>query len=123
MRRVLVHGAAACCALLLLGCSDDEDVPAGFDAGSLVAIEDVTGHDVDVAVRIRGPVFRVAGTTHICSAVLESFPPQCGEPSLIVEGWDIDSDERAQTEGDVTWVEDVELSGPIRDGVLQAAAG
>jgi hypothetical protein len=68
-------------------------------------------------------VFRVEGTTRICSAILESFPPQCGEPSLVVEGWDIDSDERAQTEGQVTWVEDVELAGTISDGTLHAAAG
>jgi hypothetical protein len=109
--------------MLPAACGDDDGDDAAYEPGSLVAIEDVVGADVDVEVRVRGPAFRVAGTTRICSAILESFPPQCGEPSLVVEGWDIDTDGRAQTAGDVTWVEDVELTGTIDDGVLHAATG
>jgi hypothetical protein len=109
--------------MLPVACGDDDGDDDGFEEGSLVAIEDVTGTDVDVEVRVRGPAFRVAGTTRICSAILESFPPQCGEPAVVVVGWDIDTDARAQTEGDVTWVEDVELSGTIDEGVLRVATG
>jgi hypothetical protein len=115
-------GLASIPVLFAAACGDDGGDP-GFEEGQLVAIEEVAEADVDVAVRVRGPVFLVDGTTRICSAILESFPPQCGEPSLVVEGWDIDSDERAQTEGGVTWVEDVELAGRVQDGVLVAAAG
>jgi hypothetical protein len=118
---VAAIAALACTPVAFAACGDDDGAPA-FDEGQLVAIEDVAEADTDVSVRVRGPAFRVDGTTRICSAILESFPPQCGEPSLVVEGWDIDSDERAQTEGSVTWVEDVELAGPIHDGVLGAAA-
>jgi hypothetical protein len=116
---VAAIAALACTPVVFAACGDD-GAPA-FDEGQLVAIEDVIEADTDVSVRVRGPAFRVAGTTRICSAILESFPPQCGEPSLVVEGWDIDSAERARTEGSVTWVEDVELAGPIHDGVLAAA--
>jgi hypothetical protein len=119
--RGLVAGVLA--ALLPVACTDDDGDDAEFEEGSLVAIEQVTGTDVDVEVRVRGPAFRVAGTTRICSAILESFPPQCGEPSLVVDGWDIDTDAQAQTAGDVTWVEDVELSGTIDEGVLRVATG
>jgi hypothetical protein len=122
VRRTVLGGLAVLAAMLPAACGDDGD-DAAYEPGSLVAIEDVVGADVDVEVRVRGPAFRVAGTTRICSAILESFPPQCGEPSLVVDGWDIDTDGRAQTAGDVTWAEDVELTGTIDDGVLHAATG
>jgi hypothetical protein len=106
--------------VLLAACGNDG---GGYTAGQSVDIEDVVDEEVGVPVHVQGPVIRVDDTTRICSAILESFPPQCGEPSLVVEGWDIDADPRAQTEGDVTWVENVELTGTISDGTLAAAAG
>jgi hypothetical protein len=123
MRRIVARGLVALATLLPLSCGEEGGDDPSLEPGSLVAIGDVLGTDVDVEVRVRGPVFRMAGTTRICSAILESFPPQCGEPSLVVEGWDIDADERARTEGGVTWVESVELTGTMSDGVLYAAAG
>ncbi len=107
--------------VLVAACSGGGD--NGPTEGQLVQIAAVVDEEVDVAVRVQGPVFRIDDTTRICSAILESFPPQCGEPSLVVTGWDIDTDPRAQTEGDVTWVEGVELAGTISDGTLTAAAG
>jgi hypothetical protein len=109
--------------VLLAACGNDDGGGSDFTEGQLVQIADVTDEEVDVLVRVQGPVIRVDDTTRICAAILESFPPQCGEPSLIVDGWDIDADPRAQSAGDVTWVENVELTGTISDGTLTAAAG
>ena len=55
----------------------------------------------------------------LCSALMESFPPQCGQPHLVVEGLDLAGISDLQTEGNVTWSNaPVKLRGSVRDGVL-----
>jgi hypothetical protein len=60
----------------------------------------------------------------LCSAMLESYPPQCGGSSLVVEGLDLESVEDLTSTEDpslaqVTWSEtEVSVLGDIENGVI-----
>lgn len=63
-------------------------------------------------------------TVRLCSGVLESYPPQCGEPSIVVEGLDLATVDGLTKTNDpslaqVTWSErDITVSGTLDAGVL-----
>jgi hypothetical protein len=57
---------------------------------------------------VAGYVIETDGELQLCSAILESFPPQCGEPSLAIAG-DVDEDLVGER---------VSLIGDVEDGVL-----
>ena len=62
----------------------------------------------------------VAGTdVRVCEAILESYPPQCGEPSIPVDDFGLEQVGGLQREGTVAWAERVRLAGAIVDGVLE----
>lgn len=69
---------------------------------------------------VRGTLVALrGGPVRLCSAILESYPPQCGGPSLTVLGAELDTVPGLQTAGSVTWSEQpAELLGVVRDGVL-----
>lgn len=64
--------------------------------------------DRDGTVEVEGYLIERAGELRLCEAILESFPPQCGEPSLRVEGTSLSPSE-----------ERVTLLGEIEDGTLR----
>ncbi len=58
-------------------------------------------------------------TPHLCSALTESLPPQCGEPSAIVEGLDLQTVPGLVTSDGVAWTPDhVQLTAILVDGLL-----
>lgn len=67
------------------------------------------------AVLVNGALFVDAeGDIRLCEALAESFPPQCGGARLLVEGiGDLDAFPELQEEGDVRWVESVQLFGTV----------
>lgn len=84
---------------------------------------------ISEALRVRptGPV-RVQGflvqTTadelRLCAELLESYPPQCGEPSLRVEGLDPDTVQGVHREGSARWTDrEVELAGMLEGDTLR----
>jgi hypothetical protein len=70
---------------------------------------------------VTGFLVDVGGETRLCEALAESFPPQCGGPSITLTSLDqVDPDE-LKTEGDVTWTDvPVAVFGEIVDGTLVA---
>ena len=67
--------AAAALLLLVASCGGE---------GQL-SIEEARDQDGSV-VEVEGYLIERGGELRLCEAILESFPPQCGEPSLRVEG-------------------------------------
>lgn len=108
--------------LLLTGCSTGEDgaEPAGntpVGKGILTVAEAI--HAGDQPVKVRGFVLvGTDGVTRICEALAESYPPQCGRPSLKVEGANVESLKGVQSAQGVTWTDEVTLRGALKDGVL-----
>ncbi len=68
----------------------------------------------DGPVRVAGALF-VAGDGRVllCSAIAESYPPQCGGERLEVVGLDLDTVAGLQEANGVRWADAVELSGSV----------
>ena len=87
----------------------------GEPTGPGMSVTDALDHRAtDDLVTVSGALFANAdGTVVLCSAIAESFPPQCGGDRIRVEGLDLDDVPGLQVEGDVAWAEDVTLFGSV----------
>jgi hypothetical protein len=101
---------------LIAGCeSDDGD----GEPGGALSIEHALAADEGEPVVVSGNLLAQSGEVRLCSALAESFPPQCVGAALRVEGLDLDSLDDLSTGGGVTWSDrPVRLRGTVRDGVL-----
>jgi len=54
--------------------------------GGGLTVQKAIDSDVAGPLLVKGYLIARAGELRLCSAILESYPPQCGEPSLRVEG-------------------------------------
>jgi hypothetical protein len=106
---VLAAGLAAC---------GGDDSPADND-GAVVSIDDALASDSDEPLVVTGNLLAQRDDVRLCSALAESFPPQCGGCSLVVEGLALEKVDGLVTEGDVSWTDrPIELRGVVSDGTL-----
>jgi hypothetical protein len=115
VKRLLAFGVpTAVLALAAAGCGSS-DSTAGSDTTTPpreLTIEDALVGGAQGPVLVTGYAIPRDGELRLCSAILESYPPQCGEPSLEVRG-DV---------GDDRIGERVSLVGDVEDGVLTVSA-
>ena len=80
-----------------------------------MSVAEALGHQAtDDLVTVTGALFVDGdGTVRLCDAIAESFPPQCGGERIVVEGLDLAAVAGLQTEGDVSWAENVTLFGSV----------
>lgn len=117
MRRIAVVLVLVGGALLLSGCLGDD---AGNVANEIVHVSEVAGLP-DGRVTLVGTGVAQSGEARLCAAVMESHPPQCGQPSVLIEGFDLEGMDGTQTAGGVTWTDgEIQLNGKLGDGVLRA---
>ncbi len=93
---------------------------AGERSGRTLEVAEARESGSDDVVRVRGLLYTDdrGRTFRLCSALAESYPPQCGEPSLLVESSVYEFDDLTHA-GDVGWSEQqVEVTGHVRDGTL-----
>ena len=91
------------------GCGDD-------DAGPVTSISDATSSDGEA--ELEGFVVVNGEMARLCEALLESFPPQCGEPSIEI-GNIAELDAELTTAEGVSWTDQpITLSGTSDAGVL-----
>ena len=79
-----------------------------------ITVAEALGHGpTDDIVAVTGAVFvDPDGTVRLCDAVLESFPPQCGGATLVVDGLDLASLDLEEANG-LRWAEGVTLLGSV----------
>ena len=66
-------------------------------------------------------ISEVPGELYLCSNFLESYPPQCSEPSLRVVGIDLEKiGPLHKLEGTIWTANTVSLRGNLKDGVFHA---
>ena len=95
----------------------------GGDEGPLTPEQ---ARDASGEVTVEGALIAIEGEpVRLCSAILESYPPQCGDPSIEVRGLDLDSlDGLSSTrQGEdvipARWSDrPVQVTGTIEEGVL-----
>jgi len=101
---------------------EPQDLPSSGDGdNSITTISVGEASSASGTVMVAGFLVDVAGEAHLCEALAESFPPQCGGASILLSDLgQIDRDE-LKTEGDVTWTDDhVVVTGTMVDGTLVA---
>ena len=78
--------------------------------------------DLDGPRLVNGAIVIRDGETRLCELLLESFPPQCGGASLIVDGYDRSSASALSEEGGVAWSDGpVQVLGTIEGDHLVVA--
>jgi hypothetical protein len=103
-------------AALLAGCGGGES-PASPD--EILTVQEALESERDGPLRVRGTLIADARGARLCSAILESHPPQCGEPSLGVRGLDLVGVSNMEQAKGVGWTaREVTLAGEVEDGVL-----
>jgi hypothetical protein len=106
--------------LALAGCGagSGTSAPDDCDDAPDYSVEEAVEQRPTGVVQVEGYIVARAGETRLCSAHLESHPPQCGNPSLRLgrtppRGYDVES-----AEG-VIWTEDEHrILGSLRDDAL-----
>jgi hypothetical protein len=108
-------------AAALTGCGgDDDDAADDRGPGSLpLSIEEAIAADTDEILLVNGNLLADGEEVRLCYALAESFPPQCGGPSLLVEGIKLEEVDGLITEGDVSWTDrPIQLRGIVQDETL-----
>ena len=103
----------------LAGCGADDG--EGEPDGAL-SVEQALDTQAGERVVVSGNLLAQGGEVRLCSALAESFPPQCVGPQLLVEGLELDSLDGLETGGGVMWSDrPMRLHGTLGDGVLMVS--
>ena len=72
---------------------------------------------------VEGFLLHRDGTTWLCQSLLESYPPQCGSPSVQVDNLALEDVAGLQSAEGVTWSDDpLRLTGRLANGILTVTA-
>jgi hypothetical protein len=131
MRTFALIATLAAAAAALAGCGGDDDAPAraadattgsttpqvsGLGAGPAVSIDEALASGSNEMQLVAGNLLSQGGEVRLCSALAESFPPQCGGASLHVVGLNLAQVNGLITEGDVGWTDrPIELLGVVEN--------
>lgn len=116
-------------ALTLSACGGGDDGDDGGSAapapGEALSVEEALASTLAGPLLVQGYILARDGEpVRLCDVLAESYPPQCGGASLVVEGLDLDAVEglTRTAEPDLAqaaWSEDpVSVLGEVADGVL-----
>lgn len=86
------------------GCGSGEDRPAGSDGGP-ITLEQLVERSADTPVAVRGILHVEGRLVRLCASIRESYPPQCGDPSVELVGLDPSTVDGTTTSEGVTWKE------------------
>jgi hypothetical protein len=124
--RIAVLGAA----LALIACNvvddtgDDGREPGGpsLGMGPGISVSEALASDLDGPLLVNGYLVVVDGEVRLCELLAESYPPQCGGASLVVEGLDLSAYSLTR-EGGVSWTDGhVQVLGEVKDRRLVVSA-
>jgi hypothetical protein len=94
----------------LTGCGSGSDQPATSDDVGPITVEQLLARSADTPIAVQGLLHADQGSTRLCATILESYPPQCGQPSVELVGLDLSAVEGATTAEGVTWKEGAVLN-------------
>lgn len=92
---------------------------AGIGMGPGISIDEAIASDLDGALLVNGNLLAQGEEIRFCSALAESFPPQCGGAQLRVEGLKLAEVDGLVTEGEVSWTDrPIQLLGDVEGDTL-----
>lgn len=98
---------------------------AGAGSSEPITVPQLVERSADSPVAVQGLLHVSSGVARLCAATLESYPVQCGKPSVELAGLDLGAITGTTTAEDVTWKEgvvvNVERAGDDRYTVLSVA--
>jgi hypothetical protein len=113
--------------LFLVACSsskakEPEVGPAsGFGPG--ISVSEALKSNLDGPLLVNGWIFASSSNVRLCSSLITSTPPACGQPSLEVKDFDLTPSDNFKQEQDTRWSKEmVQVLGSVKDGVLTVAA-
>ncbi len=119
--RAAAAGLTALALLLAAACGGGE--PAA-SPDRVLTVEEAVRAEGEGPVRVRGTLIADTQAVRLCSAILESYPPQCGRPSLVVRGLDVVGVSNMEQAKGVGWTSrEVTLAGTVESGVLEVGPG
>jgi predicted small lipoprotein YifL len=93
--------------------------------GGELSVQEAIDSTLEGPLAVKGYIVAPEGEpVRLCTALLESYPPQCGEPSLVVEGLDLSTVEGLITPTEpeyahTSWTDaEVSLLGEVENGVV-----
>lgn len=106
--------------LVLVGCGGEGGGTASTAApGEPLTVSEALASDLDEPLLVQGLFLQEGdGQPLLCETSLDSLPPQCGEPSLQVNGAVPDELDGAKSSGRVTWVDTAQLLGRVEGDVM-----
>lgn len=95
--------------------NDDNGASGTFPAGTEpISIAEALTSTEDGPLLVEGYLVVTPEGARLCEALAESFPPQCGGDSLILDEPDPSALEQVTTEGDVSWTDNpVQMLGSV----------
>jgi hypothetical protein len=101
----------------LAACGGGPDSAAPGD--SAITVKQALAANSSKPMLVRGALISSGGSARLCYAILESYPPQCGGPSLLVRGLDLDILGALTSSSGVVWSDrEVGLRGTVGNGTL-----
>jgi hypothetical protein len=92
---------------------------AGLGAGPGISIEEALAAGSGETLLVSGNLLADGEEVRLCSALAESFPPQCGGPQIRVEGLTLAEVDGLMTEGAVSWTDrPIQLLGEVEGDSL-----
>lgn len=97
------------------------DNGTGNDEGSEMTISEAAAADDGTDVSVEGFLVVDSGVVVLAELLAESFPPQAGGTTIVVEGFDLSS-VTLETSGPISWAnQPVTLTGTVVAGALTEA--
>jgi len=73
-------------------------------------VEELLARSADTPVAVEGLLIVDQGVARLCGVIMESYPPQCGAPSVQLVGLDLAEVEGTTTAAGITWRDGVVLN-------------
>ena len=121
MKNLILLLAVATIVSALAAACGDEDLASGPNSGvgPGISIGEAFTSNLQGPLLINGHLHAQNGQVRLCELLAESFPPQCGGRSLVVQGLDLTTMNGLTTEGSVTWSDQLmQVLGTLEGDVL-----
>lgn len=111
MRRSIIGATAVLAIAMGAACGDDTaSTSTSNPAPGPISVEQLVARSADTPIDVEGFLHVSSGVAKMCAAILESYPPQCGEPAVELVGLDLADIAGTTTAGSITWKEGVVLT-------------